>query len=439
MDRKTQLSRSIIDQLGPRRIILWLRASSAITLQEDLLTAALDLKSELLRFESRSVPLPGQETSGEAEGLLFSSGTRLNYLLDLLKVWLKTAQAEQSKILIVLDDVDGVEPSELSKLSELIRGDHTEVIYSTRDPMIADQTSYLYAANFDVPPLETTDAQDLFKQLRNPHPALAPLVDYSAVGHYDSVELEMISKLVRSVGHLPAAIVNATHYFKDNFASTNPYALSAFLAKWESSEAFQDGLLQFRRRTFIYPHTMQASFEISLNRLKRSLDIENSSLYTCCLYLLRLLSILEVNKFARSDLESLCALLGKFVSSEEAANESLYLCHLSSDASVAYRCVTELIHVSLLSDPESGGILFLNNLTKACVRLTMTREMSDTARLETLLGRAAKFLARSWAPCFSMYSRSETGEAVGSSFPASSGPLPCLPHDLALPGEHLEN
>lgn len=411
MDRKTQLSRSIIDQLGPRRIILWLRASSAKTLQEDLLTAALDLKSELLRFESSSVPLPGQETSGEAEGLLFSSGTRLNYLLDLLKVWLKTAQADQSKILIVLDDVDGLEPSEISSLSELIRGDHTEVIYSTRDPIIADQTSCMYAANFDVPPLEPMDAQDLFKQLRNPHPALARLRDDSAVGRSDDVEPEMISKLVWSVGHLPAAVVNATHYLNDNFASTNPYALSAFLAKWESSEAFQNGLLQFRRRTFIYSHTMQASFEISLNRLKRSLDIEDPVMYTCCLYLLRLLSIMEVNQFARSDLESLCALLGKFVSFEEAANETLHLCHLSSDASVAYRCVTELIHVSLLSDPESKGILVLNNLTKACVRLTMTREMSEPARLEPLLGRAAKFLARSWTPCLSTYDPSETGTA----------------------------
>lgn len=410
MNRKTHLSRSIIDQLEPRRIILWLRASSAKTLQEDLLTAALDLKSELLRFESSSDPLPGQET-GEAIGLLYTSGTRMNYLLDLLKVWLKTAQADQSKILIVLDDVDGLEPSEISELSELITGEHTEVIYSTRDPMIADQTSYMYAANFDVPPLEPRDAQDLFKQLRNPHLALAHLRDHSAVGSSDSVEQEVISKLVRSVGHLPAAIVNATHYFNDNFASANPYALSAFLARWESSEAVQDGLLQFRRRTFIYPQTMQASFEVSLSRLKRSLDIENPDLYTCSLYLLRLLSIMEVNQFARSELESLCTLLGNFVNSEKAENENIHLRHLSSDASVAYRCVTKLVHVSLLSDPESSGILLLNNLTKACVRFTMTREMNETAPLEPVLGRAAKFLARSWTPCLSTYDASETGDA----------------------------
>lgn len=402
------MSRSIIDQLGPQRIILWLRASSAKILQEDLLTAALDLKSELLRFESRSLTLPRQE-NGEAEGLIYSSGTRLNYLLDLLKVWLKAAQPDQSKILIVLDDVDGLEPSELSELSNLVSGDHIEVIYSTRDPMIADQTSYMYAANFDIPPLESQDAQDLFTQLRSPHPALARRRDSSAVGAVTQLESEMISKLVTSVGHLPAAIVNATHYFKDNFASANPYALSSFLVKWEGSEAVKCGLLQFRRKTFIYPHTMQASFEVSLSRLKRSLDFEHPDLYSCSLYLLRLLSITEVNRFARSELDSLCALLGKFIHSEQVESEILR--YLSSDASVAYRCITELVHVSLLSDVAGEGVLMLNNLTKACVWFTMTREKSETTLSERLLNQTAEFLARSWTPCSTTYDPSETGKA----------------------------
>lgn len=402
------MSRSIIDQLGPRRIILWLRASSAKTLQEDLLTAALDLKSELLRFDSRSFNLAGQET-GEPERLLYSSGTRLNYLFNLLKVWLKAAQADRSKILIVLDDVDGLEPSELSELSELVSADHIEVIYSTRDPMIADQTSYMYAANFDVPPLEPKDAQDLFTQLKSPRPALARLRGSGAIDGSAPPESQTILKLVTSVGHLPAAIVNATHYFKDNFATANADALSAFLAKWEGSAAVKCGLLQFRRKTFIYPHTMQASFEVSLSRLKRSLLVENPGLYSCSLCLLRLLSIMEVSRFARSELDSLIALLGKFVRSEKVEGETLH--YLSSDASIAYRCITELVHVSLLSDPEGRGILTLNNLTKACVWFTTTRDMSETALSERLLRRAAEFLSRSWTPCLSTYDLAETGKA----------------------------
>ncbi len=381
-----------------------MRASSAKTLQEDLLTAALDLKSDLLRFESRNIPFLGQETT-EAEGSLYSSGTRLNYLLDLLKVWLRTAQADQSKILVVLDDVDGLEPSELSELSELISRDHIEVIYSTRDPMIADQTSYMFAANFDVPPLEPRDAQNLFTQLRSSHPSLTRLHDHRAVGPDDSLESEMVSKLVTSVGHLPAAIVNATHYFKDNFSSADPYALRALLARWEGSEAVKCALLQFRRRTFIYPHTMQASFEVSMSRMKRSLDIENPRLYTCSLYLLRLLSMMDVDRFARSEVQSLCALLGDFVNSEKAENEILH--HLSSDTSVAYRCITELVHVSLLSDPDGRGILHLNNLTKACVWLKLIWNNSETA----LSRRAAEFLVRSWTPCSSTYDPSETNKA----------------------------
>ena len=381
----------MIDQLGPRQIILWLRASSAKSLQEDLLTAALDLKSELLRFESRKIPLPEQR-GDDIEGLVYSSGTRLDHLLDLFKVWLRTAQAHQSKVLIVLDDLDGLEPSELPELSELIGGDHIEVIYSTRDPMMADQMSYMYAANFNVPPLEPRDAQDLFKQLRNPHPALAHLGSPGIEDTSSSPETESISKLVANVGHLPAGIVNATHYFKDNFASANPYALSAFLAKWEGTEAVNNGLLQFRRRTFIYPHTMQASFEVSSSRLKRNLGDENGYLYTCSLRLLHLLSMMDVSEFAKSEMESLCALLESFLDSEKV--EDTVLRYLSSDPSVAHRCVTELIHVSLLSGSGDRDILLLNNLTKACVWLTMKRH--GTAQLELVLQRAAKRIVPRW-------------------------------------------
>ena len=383
----------MIDQLGPRQIVLWLRASSTKSLQEDLQSAALDLKSELLRFESREIPLPEQRI-GETEGLVYSSGTRLNYLLDLLRVWLRTAQAHQSKVLIVLDDLDGLEPSELPGLSELIGGDHIEVIYSTRDPMMADQTSYMYAANFNVPPLEPRDAQELFKQLKDPHPALVHLRSPGIEDTLSTPETENISKLVAKVGHLPAGIVNATHYFKDNFASRNPYALSAFLAKWEGTEAVKNGLLQFRRRTFIYPHTMQASFEVSLSRLKRNLGTENPRLYTCSLCLLHLLSMMDVIEFARSELESLCVLLERFLDSEKVDNTVLR--YLSSDTSIAHRCVTELVHVSLLSDSGDRDILLLNNLTKACVWLTMKQDMGETAQLEQILQQAAKRIIPTW-------------------------------------------
>ena len=384
----------MIDELGPRQIILWLRASSTKTLQEDLLTAALDLKSELLRFETRENNLPEQRNR-ETEGLVYSSGTRLDYLLDLLKVWLRKAQTHQSKILIVLDDLDGLEPSELPELSELISGDHIEVIYSTRDPVMSDQTSCMYAANFDVPPLEPKDAQHLFKQLRNPHPALVHLPIPGIEDTLSTQETEAMTKLVAKVGHLPAGIVNATHYFKDNFAFRNLYALNAFLAKWEGTEAVKMGLLQFRRRTFIYPHSIQASFEVSSSRLKRNLGTEDPRLYTCSLCLLHLLSMMDISEFARSELESLCALLERFLESEEIGNTVLrYLS--SSDTSVAHRCVTELVHVSLLSDSVVRDVLLLNNLTKAGVWLNMKQGVGETAQLEQFLQRAAKHIIRTW-------------------------------------------
>ena len=71
----------------------------------------------------------------------------------MLKIWLRTCEADRTKILVILDYVDRLNVSDLSGLADIINRDHIEVIYSTRDPMIADETSHTYAANFDVPPL----------------------------------------------------------------------------------------------------------------------------------------------------------------------------------------------------------------------------------------------------------------------------------------------
>ena len=139
---------------------------------------------------------------------------------------------------------------------------------------------------------------------------------------------------------------------------------------------------------------MQALFEVLSSRLKRNLGIENPRLYTCSLCLLHLLSMMDVSEFTRSKLESLCALLERFLNSEKVKN--IVLRYLSSDTSVAHRCVTELVYVSLLSDSGDRDILLLNNLTKACVWLTMKRNMGETAQLERVLQRAAKRIIRTW-------------------------------------------
>ena len=372
------------------------------------------------------MPFPEQQV-GDTERLVYSSGTRLSYLVDLFKVWLRTAQAHQSKILIILDDLDGLEPSELPELSKLISGDHIEVIYSTRDPMMADQTSYMYAANFNVPPLEPADARNLFVQLSNPHPALAHLRSPGILETLSSREVENISRLVANVGHLPAGIVNATHYFKDNFASANPFALGAFLERWGETEAVKNSLLQFRRRTFIYPHTMQASFEVSSSRLKRNLGAESPRLYTCSLCLLYLLSIMNVSKFARSELESLCALLDWFLDSENVENTVIR--YLSSDMSIAHRCVTELVHVSLLSDLGERDFLLLNNMTRACVWLTMKLNKGEIAQLEQDLQRAARLITPKWPRSVEDESTRDFGASVASV-------LPSLWPILKLDGSH---
>ena len=150
---KTQLSRSIIDQLGQRHSTIWLNAGSYSYLQGDLRGAVISLKDELLRAESD----PMQLNTTHDCGFLYTASARIDYLVELLRVWLDMAQAREVnvlQVLVILDDVDGVESTELFDISRMVSGDGADVIFTTRDPTIADRTSCMDATNFDVPPLQ---------------------------------------------------------------------------------------------------------------------------------------------------------------------------------------------------------------------------------------------------------------------------------------------
>ncbi len=298
----------------------------------------------------------------------------------------------------------------------MITGDGIDVVFSTRNPTLADQTSYMSAENFDVPPLKKSHAGDLVDTLTKPNTKNRKGTPADVTAATNTSETEFLSKVAANMGYLPAALVSGSHYLTDNLASRSPHALDSYHAKWNSPDSRWQ-ILQFRRTTSWYPHTIHTSFEVSLQRLRRNTQVEGLPLYFCCLSLLRLLSALKVERFARIELESLCDLIGQFVQNEthdiaqsRRGDNELFISlrRLSEDASKAPRCATELLHVSLLTDPDGTGVLALNGLVGACVMLRARRDLAPDEDLGStglseveslLLIRVARYVCMSWAPC----------------------------------------
>ena len=351
----------------------------------------------------------------------YTSDQRLNHLQEMLCAWLRNGQFGDSKVLIVLDDVDGLKTSELSDLSNMISSDQVEVIYTTRDPTIADPSSHMQASNFAVAPLQPATADGLLQQLRNPtFPGITHQM-HNSIGSPEG-ENELTSRITTSLGHLPAAIINASHFLVDNYGSADPGALQAFHYRWESDDTRHE-ILQYRRRTTRYPYTMRASYEISVRRLKRNTETGPERLFLCSLTLLRLLCFMNVESFTRDQLEGLKVLLVDLVVSDSENIEiKTSLEHISQDIIPIFRCITELVHVSLLSCSDGTSILVINSLIKACVQLykqnSLNTQFDDGEYLMTeteamYLKRAADKISTHWVPV----SRQETiqSQSVGTS------------------------
>ena len=130
---KTQLSRSIIDQLGQRHSTILAQCWIIQLPQRDLRGAALSLKDELLRAESD----PMQLNTTHDCGFFYTASARIYYLVELLRVWLNMAQAREvnlPQVHVILDDVDGLESTELFDISRMFSGDGVDVIFTTRRP-----------------------------------------------------------------------------------------------------------------------------------------------------------------------------------------------------------------------------------------------------------------------------------------------------------------
>lgn len=351
--------------------MIWLGAGAYQTLKDDLIAAAIDLQDEFMRPGAGNIfRTEDQHQHNGRYSFFYTSDQRLNHLQEMLSAWLRNGRFDDSKVLVILDDVDGLGTSELSDLSNLISSDQVDVIYTTRDPMIADPSSHMQANNFEVAPLRPATADGLLQQIRKPtSPGISPRRHNSV--DLPKEEIELTSKITGSLGHLPAAIINASHFLADNFGPAkappaNTHALRAYLHRWESDDTRRE-ILQYRRRTSRYPYTMWASYEISVRRLRRNTETGPKGLFHCSLSLLRLLCFMNVESFAQDQIEDLKTLLGNYVTSKsESSGIRTCLEVMSKDMIPIFRCITELAHVSLLSFSDGTDIMVINSLIKAC-------------------------------------------------------------------------
>ena len=392
--------------------MIWLEAGSEETLERGLKAAALALQDECMEPRAGNRPRTAHQDQHNHGGAFFyKSDQPYHSLQKMLSAWLKNGRFDDSKVLVILDDVDGLSTSELSHLSNLISSDQVEVIYTTRDPMIADPSSHMPAYNFEVAPLQPATADGLLQRIRNPSsPGITHQRDDS-IG-LSKEEIGFTSKITASLGHLPGAIINASHFLIDNFCSTSPDAMQKYLRRWESDDTRHE-ILEYRRRTTRYPNTILESYDISVGRLKRNTETGGKDLFLCSLTMLRLLCLMNVVSFAQDQIDELKTPLLEFVTSRSEKSEvRSALEQISQDTIPVFRYITELVQVSLLSFSDRTRAIVINDLIKACVQLCR-RGCDDRASLMSkteaaYLKQAADYILVYWAPA----SRKEASQAL---------------------------
>ena len=402
---KTELSIAVVEKLDSIRYILWLRASDDELLRQDLAKAAQDLRHELLRFDYGSNRAIGEDRSAAA---IYFSGVPATDLVSILERWLKVIPDDGSRILVVLDDLDGLESSHHEDYSLMFSGDAVDLIYTTRDPSMADMGMLWQAVKFDVPSLQMAEAVEVLDSFSQGSPAarrisLRSSVQYTTSLNYKSNRADQMIDIATCLGGLPAAIIIGSHYITDNLGSKwDPDRYNRFLDSWCQNDG-KSNILKSRRAMLKYHHSMLASFERSLCRLRRNIRGMDrpSELEEHCLVLLQLLSAMDLNEILQSGLIKLKNALsiarhdlqGK-LGTVEFSDMVVEPRRLDYEISVD-ECVTELVKVSLLTERSIDGTLLLNNVTKACALLVPTSISSD--ELFVLKGDAEE-VQKHWNP-----------------------------------------
>ena len=386
---KTELSISIVDKLGPMPYVLWLRACENEKLQQDLVTAAEDLRNELIRFNIDDDLVTGEDRRGAA---FYFSPVSVSDLVNILKRWLRSTPDNDSRILVVLDDLDGLDPKLHEEYSLLFSGNALDLIYTTRDPWMADPGMFWEAFKFDVPSLQIDEAVHVLEHVSRDRRPTAQEVSSGTAIHDSVLEGEaarkvQMQKVATRLGALPAAIILGSHYMKDRLGSKwNVDSFQEFLELWDQdsddtlvNNISRSDILTSHRTMLKYRHSMLSSFRVSVERLSREAGTSNGTSNdrkTYSLRLLELFSAMGLYEISRHDLSELKSALSRAKQDLQGNLRRVpdFSDVVSRPEQLRYSisindCISELIKVSLLTERPTKGTLVLNNVTKACALL----------------------------------------------------------------------
>ena len=387
---KTELSISVVEELGSIRYVLYLRASNDDLLLQDLETAAQDLRNELLRFESGNNRTIGDNRSAAA---FYFSPVNMADLVSILKRWLRATPVDGSRILVVLDDLDGLEPSHQEQYSLAFSGEAVDLIYTTRDPSMADEGMLWPATKFEVSSLQVEEAVNVLEHISQDNSAartrsIETSEEQASVLKHDTTRKAQMNEIVTRLGALPAAIIIGSHYVKDKLGSNwDPASYQKFLDLWNQDRG-KSKILKSRRAMLRYHHSMLASFELSLDRLRRNVKdvVGYDTPEKHCLIVLQLLSAMDLHEIsgdAMSEFKRALSSAWQHLRGNlrEAKFSDVVLDSQSIDNGISIdECVMELVKVSLLTVRSTDRALLLNNVTQACA-LTVPNQISPDEKI----------------------------------------------------------
>ena len=407
---KTELSISIVENLGPMQYVLWLRACDGKKLHQDLITAAEDLRIELMRFNNDNDLVIGEDRRGAA---FYFSPVSVSDLVNILKRWLRSIPDDNSRILVVLDDLDGLDPKLHEEYSLLFSGNALDLIYTTRDPWMADSGMFWEAFRFDVPSLQIDEAVHVLEHVsRGPRPT-TQVSSSTANLEGEAARNFQMQQVATRLGALPGAIILGSHYMKDSLGlNRNVDSFQEFLELWDQdsdskpeNNISRSNILRSHRAMLKYRHSMLSSFRVSVERLGRNTQIVKDADNNVAdikedprtsesgigskeedgtsghrkaysLELLELLSAMDLCEISQNDLREFRSALSR--AKHDLQGDLRRVPEFSDVVSRPQRlkysisindCISELIKVSLVTERPTDGALVLNNVTKACALL----------------------------------------------------------------------
>ena len=284
--------------------------------------------------------------------------------------WLSSTKERGEKILLVLDDIDGLGDGDLSEVSKIVAGSNVEIIFTSRDPQIIGTLARADVQTFELAALVEADALSLLFQIT------VPVEAAEASQSRDRTA----SDVTRLLGSFPASIISGAHYIEDSLGSLITPNLERFRNRWQS-HANRIAVLRDSRPADPY-YTILKSFQISIARLRRNTCVEDADLFHDSIILLILLSLHDFQRFERRDMIRICNHLKTWVTSNPGCDTCITFgrsSDLEQDDMRIQRCLTQLKRVSLITEVGKTASFVVNELVRHCV---LTREQDRSALVD---------------------------------------------------------